>query len=190
VIVTCGATIQWLRDRLRLIHDSLETEAMALAVPDNGGVYFVPAFSGLGAPHWKMDARAFISGLTFASERNHIARAALESVGYQIKDVCAAMEQDAGLSLRELKVDGGLTSNKFVLQFLADILNIRVTNIGLQEVSALGAAFMAGIGAGIYTDIDDLRVEGAGRLEFLPGAGCGQAMAGYDEWSRIIRQQM
>ena len=110
IIVTCGATVKWLRDQLGLIASSAETESMARAVESNGGVYFIPAFSGMGAPHWKMDARASIVGLTFGSNKNHVVRAALESVAFQIKDVIVAMEKDSGISLSELKVDGGMTA--------------------------------------------------------------------------------
>lgn len=135
IIVSCGATINWLRDGLGLFADSQETQQMALSVKDNNGVYLVPAFSGLGAPHWKMDARAAILGLTFGCDRNHVVRAALESVGYQIKDVIAAMEQDSGIKLEELKVDGGITANNFVMQFLADLLGTRVVNIGMSPLA-------------------------------------------------------
>jgi hypothetical protein len=122
IIVTCGATIAWLRDQLGLFAHSAEMQEMALAVEDNGGVYVVPAFSGLGAPHWRMDLRAAILGLTFGSDKRHVARAALESTPYQIKDVMTVMEQDSGVPLRQLKVDGGITANSFVMQFLTDLL--------------------------------------------------------------------
>ena len=113
---------------------------MATSVPDNNGVYFVPAFSGLGAPHWEMNRKASITGLTFDCNKNHVVRAALESIPYQIKDVIVAMEQDAGVELQELMVDGGITANKFVLQFLSDLLERKISNIGMADVSALGAA--------------------------------------------------
>ena len=125
VIVTCGATIEWLKNELGLFPDSRQTEAMARAVPDNNGVYLVPAFSGLGAPHWDMSRKASITGLTFDCNKNHMVRAALESIPYQIKDVIQAMEQDTGIDLEALMVDGGITANGFVVQFLADLLQNR-----------------------------------------------------------------
>ncbi len=130
---------------LELFSDSKETEAMANAVEDNGGVYLIPAFSGLGSPHWQMDRRASISGMSFGTTKNHIVRAALESIPYQIMDVITAMEKDAGISLKELNADGGITANKFIIQFIADLLNKKVATIGMPDVSALGAAFLAGL---------------------------------------------
>ncbi len=156
IIVTAGASINWLKNQLGLFADSSETEAMATALDDNEGVYLVPAFSGLGAPHWQMDARAVISGLTFGSDKRHIVRAALESIPYQIKDVITAMEADAGIALKELMADGGITKNKFVMQFIADLLHVNVNNIGIADISAMGAALMAGLGSGMYKDLNDL----------------------------------
>lgn len=157
VIVTCGATIEWLKQSWELFLDSRETEAMATAVEDNQGVYLIPAFSGLGAPYWEMNRKASIHGLTFATTKNHLVRAALESIPYQIKDVIGAMETDAGLLLNQLMVDGGITGNRFVVQFLANQLNRKVVISGFPEVSALGAAYMAGLKAGVYTGLDQLQ---------------------------------
>lgn len=156
VIVTCGATIEWLKQSWELFLDSRETETMATAVEDNQGVYLIPAFSGLGAPYWEMNRKASIHGLTFATTKNHLVRAALESIPYQIKDVIGAMETDAGLLLNQLMVDGGITGNRFVVQFLANQLNRKVVISGFPEVSALGAAYMAGLKAGVYTGLDQL----------------------------------
>lgn len=156
VIVSCGATVEWLKNELDLFENSAETEAMATAVDDNNGVYIIPAFSGLGAPYWEMNRKAAIIGLTFGVNKNHIVRAALESIPYQIKDVIAAMEEDTGICLKELMVNGGITSNKFVLQFLADLLNKKVVNMGMPDVSALGAAYLAGLKAGVFEDIEHL----------------------------------
>ncbi|GAA4394912.1 glycerol kinase GlpK [Nibrella viscosa] len=153
VIVTCGATMEWLKNELGLFQNSRDTEAMALAVPDNGGVYLIPAFSGLGAPHWQMDRKASISGLTFGTTKNHLVRAALESIPFQLKDVLVAMEQDTGIPLAELMVNGGLTSNRFVLQLIADLLGTPVINKDMPDVSAKGAAYLAGLKAGIFTDL-------------------------------------
>jgi glycerol kinase len=157
VIVTCGATIEWLRNEWELFNDSRDTEAMAMALEDNQGVYLIPAFSGLGAPYWEMNRKASIHGLTFATTKNHLVRAALETIPYQIKDVIGAMETDAGLLLNRLMVDGGITGNRFVVQFLANQLNRKVVISGFPEVSALGAAYMAGLQAGVYTGLQQLQ---------------------------------
>lgn len=186
VIVSAGATIQWMRDRLELFADSAETEAMATSVSDNGGVYVIPAFSGLGAPHWKMDARGAIVGLTFGATKNHVARAALESIPYQIKDVIEAINQDIGIPLRELKVDGGITSNTFVMQFLADLLGCKVVNIGMADVSALGAGLMAGLGAGVLSDIDQIALLLESQNEFEPGPNEQSAALYYEGWKEHI----
>lgn len=157
VIVTCGATIEWLKNQLGLIADSKETEALAKGVPDNGGVYLIPAFSGLGAPYWDMNRKASITGMTFNTNRNHIVRAALESIPYQIKDVIEAMEEDSGLVLEQLMVDGGISANDFVVSFLADLLQKSVINIGISDVSGLGAAFLAGLETGVFQDLEHLK---------------------------------
>lgn len=157
VIVSCGSTIEWLKNEMKLINDSTETEAMATSIADNNGVYLVPAFSGLGAPHWDMNRKASITGLTFDCNKDHVIRAALESIPYQIKDVIVAMESDAGIELQELMVDGGITANKFVLQFLSDLLERTIVNIGMPDVSALGAAYLAGLKAGVYKNLEQLK---------------------------------
>jgi glycerol kinase len=188
IIVTCGATINWLRDRLGLFADSRQTEEMALSIEDNNGVYLVPAFSGLGAPNWKMDLRAAILGLTFGCDKNHIVRAALESIPYQIKDVIAAMEEDSGIKLKELKVDGGLTANRFVMQFLADLLRTNVVNIGIEDVSALGAAYLAGFVEDIFHDIDQLKSLSASKNQFSPGSNTDKVNAYYEGWKKAVQQ--
>jgi glycerol kinase len=187
IIVTCGATINWLRDRLGLFADSRQTEEMALSVEDNNGVYLVPAFSGLGAPHWKMNLRAAILGLTFGCDKNHIVRAALESIPYQIKDVIAAMEEDSGIKLKELKVDGGITANHFVMQFLADLLKTNVVNIGIEDVSALGAAYIAGLQNGIFRDIDQLKSLSISKNLFSPRSDTGEVNAFYEGWKKALQ---
>lgn len=186
IIVTCGATINWLRDGLGLFVDAKETQQMALSVGNNNGVYLVPAFSGLGAPHWKMDARAAILGLTLGCDKNHIVRAALESIGYQIKDVIAAMEQDSGIKLEELKVDGGITANRFVMQFLADLLAARVVNIGMEEVSALGAAYLAGLQHGIFRNIAQLESLNIDRKQLCHGVDAKDVYAFYEGWKKAV----
>ncbi len=190
IIVTCGATINWLRDSLGLFAQSRDTEAMAGSVPDTNGVYLVPAFSGLGAPHWQMDLKAAILGLTFGCNKNHIVRAALESIPYQIKDVIVAMERDSGIPLRQLRADGGITANRFVMQFLADLLQTEVVSIEIQDVSALGAAYMAGLQQGIYDSIDQIAKLSLGRKSFVPGSDADRQKArmGHQGWLRTIRE--
>lgn len=168
VIVSCGATIEWLKNTLGLFSDSKETAAMALAVEDNDGVYLVPAFSGLGSPHWQMDRRASVTGMRFSTQKNHIVRAALESIAYQIRDVVTAMEKDAGISLQELNADGGITGNEFVMQFLCDQLQKKVATIGMPDVSALGAALLAGLQAGVYEDLQALKRMGLEKYYYHP----------------------
>lgn len=186
VIVSCGATVEWLKNDLELFADSKQTEAMANAVADNGGVYLVPAFSGLGAPHWDMSRKASITGLTFGSNKNHVVRAALESIPYQIKDVIAAMELDANIQLQELMVDGGITSNQFVLQFLADLLERRVVNIGMADVSALGAAYLAGLKAGVYKDLEQLKTFNAAKSVIHPGLEHPKIKTWYQGWQKAV----
>jgi glycerol kinase len=169
IIVSCGATIEWLKNELGLIGDNNECVAMAEKVVDNNGVYLIPAFSGLGSPHWDMNRKASITGLSFDCNKNHIVRAALESIAYQVKDVIEAMEQDAAIELKELMADGGITSNKFVLQFLADLLGRKVATIGLPDVSALGAAYLAGLQTGIFKTMDDLKKLNIERTVIDPG---------------------
>ncbi|OHB56207.1 MAG: carbohydrate kinase [Planctomycetes bacterium RBG_13_44_8b] len=188
IIVTCGATINWLRDQLGIFTDSRQTEEMALSVENNNGVYLVPAFSGLGAPYWKMDLRAAILGLTFGCDKNHIVRAALESICYQIKDVIAAMEEDSGIKLKELKVDGGITANHFVMQFLADLLKTNIVNIGIEEVSALGAAYLAGLQVGIFTCLDQLKNLSANKNQFYPSSDTDEIDAFYEGWKKAVQQ--
>jgi len=156
IIVSCGSTLSWLRDALGLMVDSSESEAMAVSVSDNGGVYLVPAFAGLGAPYWRMDAKGCIAGLTFESRKEHVVRAALESIAYQIKDVVDTLESDSGYPLTELMLDGGISRNGFVMQMIADLTGIRVITRGITDVSALGAALMAGLQAGFYADLNEI----------------------------------
>jgi glycerol kinase len=186
VIVSCGATIEWLKNELNLFTDSKETEVMANAVADNGGVYLVPAFSGLGSPHWDMERKASLTGMTFGTTKNHIVRAALESVPYQIKDVIVAMEKDAGISLAALMANGGLTSNQFVMQLLADLLQKNVTSIGMPDVSALGAAYLAGLQSGVYENIESLKRLNSDKKYFSPQANSGKVNEGYAGWYKAI----
>ena len=152
-----GAVVQWLRDELGLISDSSDTEYFARKAADTAGVYVVPAFTGLGAPHWDMNARGAILGLTRGAGRNHIIRAALESIAYQTADVLRAMEEDAGIPLRELRVDGGASANGFLMQFQADIMDRPLRRPMIRETTALGAAYLAGLATGVWKSLDDVR---------------------------------
>lgn len=152
-----GAVVQWLRDELHLITEASDTEYFAKKVPDSAGVYLVPAFTGLGAPYWDMYARGALVGLTRGTGRNHIIRAALESIAYQTTDVLQAMEKDAGLPLRELRVDGGASANNFLMQFQSDIIGRTLRRPMIRETTALGAAYLAGLATGVWRDLDDIR---------------------------------
>lgn len=191
VIVTCGATIEWLKNNLTLFHDIAETEKMTLAVTDSNGVYVIPAFSGLGAPHWDMKRKASIVGLTFDCNKNHVVRAALESIPYQIKDVISAMESDTGVLLEGLMIDGGLTSNRFVVQLLADLLEIPVVNLGLPEISGLGAAYLAGLQTGIFENIDHLKKLNRDKIIVVqPNQNNDKVQKGYQGWQDAIAAKL
>jgi len=151
-----GAVVQWLRDGLQIIRSAPEVEALAASVPDSGGVYFVPAFAGLGAPHWDAYARGSIFGLTRGTSAAHLARAALESIAFQSADVLDAMQKDAGITLSELRVDGGATANNLLMQFQADILGVPVVRPQVLETTALGAAYLAGLAVGYWKSTDDI----------------------------------
>ena len=162
-VFVAGAAVQWLRDQLGLIQTARESEKLAASVPDAGGVYFVPAFVGLGAPHWDSAARGILTGLTRASGRAHIVRAALESIAYQTRELVEAMEADAGQKLRELRVDGGAANNNLLLQFQADLLNCRIVRPADIETTALGAAYLAGLATGFWKSLEE--VESFWRVE-------------------------
>lgn len=185
VIVTCGATIEWLKNEMSLFEESKETESLAASVADNNGVYVIPAFSGLGAPHWDMNRKASIVGLTFNANKNHIVRAALESIPYQIKDVIVAMEADTKIPLQQLMIDGGISSNKFIVQFLADLLNKPVVNIGIADVSALGAAYLAGLQQKIFNDLDHLQQLQTDNKITRPSNN-DKVMQWYKGWQKVI----
>jgi glycerol kinase len=156
-IAVTGSLVQWLRDNLTLIADAADVEALARSVEDNGDVYFVPAFSGLFAPHWRPDARGVIAGLTRFANKGHIARAALESTAYQTRDVLDAMTSDSGVELEELRVDGGMTANGLLMQFQADLLGVEVVLPEVAETTALGAAYAAGLAVGFWPDLEEIR---------------------------------
>ena len=151
-----GAVIQWLRDELKLISDASDSEYFASKVKDNGGVYLVPAFVGLGAPYWDMYARGTIFGLTRGTNKNHIIRAALESIAYQSKEVMETMEKESNIKIKRLKVDGGASRNKLLMQFQSDIMNIEVSRPIITETTALGAAYLAGLAVGYWSDKEEI----------------------------------
>lgn len=156
-IFIAGAVVQWLRDELGLIQKSADVEQLALQVKNTQGVYVVPAFAGLGAPYWNQEARGTITGITRGTNKSHIARAALESIAYQTMDVLNAMQADAGTPIKELRVDGGVTANNLLMQFQADLLNCKVIRPEVTEVTAIGAAYLAGLATGFWKDIDEIK---------------------------------
>jgi glycerol kinase len=156
-VAITGALVQWIRDNFGLIAKSSDIEALARTVDDNGGVYFVPAFSGLYAPYWKHDARGVIAGLTRYSNKGHLARAVLEATAFQTREVVEAMEKDADMPVRVLRADGGMVENELLMQFQADILDRQVVRPAVKETTALGAAYAAGLATGFFESLDDLR---------------------------------
>lgn len=185
-IAITGAAIQWLRDNLGIIKNAAETEAIAQSVEDAGGIYFVPAFSGLFAPYWDMYARGVIIGLTRYIDKRHIVRATLESICYQTREVLDAMQKDSGINLTALKVDGGAVKNDFLMQLQADILGVPVVRPKVEETTALGAAYMAGLAVNFWKDLEDLRVNwGVDRI-FEPKWGEDKREAGYRGWLRAV----
>lgn len=161
-----GAVIQWLRDEMRFLTEANDSEYFASKTTDNGGVYLVPAFTGLGAPYWDMYARGLIIGITRGTTRNHIIRAALESIAYQVNDVIQAMSKDTGVAIHQLKVDGGASNNNFLMQFQADIMNITVRRSKIFETTALGAAYLAGLSVGVWSCIEEIRQHWSSEKEF------------------------
>ncbi|RTQ50805.1 glycerol kinase [Hymenobacter gummosus] len=186
-IFMAGAVVQWLRDQLGIIRSAAEVEQLARQVPDSGGVCFVPAFAGLGAPHWDQHARGTVLGLTRASTAAHLARAAVEAIAYQTLDVLRAMEADAGLPIRELRVDGGAAANDLLMQLQADVLGARVVRPRLLETTALGAAYLAGLAVGYWGGLDELQQLNAADTTFEPQAERAGIAAGIAEWQRAVR---
>lgn len=185
-----GAVIQWLRDELGFLRDSADSAYFASKVPDNGGVYVVPAFAGLGAPHWDMSARGTITGLTRGSGRNHIIRAALEAIAYQTNDILKAMQQTIDMPLRVLKVDGGASKNAFLMQFQADISAITVQKSGETEATALGAAFLAGIACGFWQDREELRTLCTVSDTYFPSMTAEKRENNLKGWQKAVRSTM
>ncbi len=187
-IAIAGALVQWLRDNLGLIRHSAEVEALAASVPDNGGVYFVPAFSGLYAPYWRADARGIIAGLTRFAGSGHLARAALEATAYQTLDVVRAMEQDCGIPLQSLRVDGGMVANRALMQFQADMLDRPVVRPATLETTALGAAYAAGLAVGFWQGLDDLRANWAVAETWMPALDAGRRATLQAGWRKAVER--
>lgn len=185
-----GATVQWLRDGLGLISSSAEVEALAASVPDNGGVYLVPAHAGLGAPHWDPQARGALFGLTRGSTKAHIARAALEAIAFQSADLLAAMEKDAGHPLSELRVDGGAARNDLLMQFQADLLGVPVVRPRVTETTALGAAYLAGLAVGFWQDEAELAALWQAERRFAPNMPETRRAALFGEWHRAVERAL
>ena len=183
-----GAVIQWLRDEMRFFPESCDAEYYAQKVPDNGGVYLVPAFTGLGAPHWDMYARGCIMGVTRGTKRAHIVRAAQESIAYQVCDLARAMEADTGTSLRDLKADGGASRDQFLMQFQADILGCGVSRPVIRETTALGAAYLAGISTGVWKDVDEIRQLWRCDMKFEPQMGTQQREELLRGWHKAVER--
>ncbi|MGB7849011.1 MAG: glycerol kinase GlpK [Candidatus Acidiferrum sp.] len=185
-VAITGALVQWLRDNLGLIQKSTDIEALARSVRDNGGVYFVPAFSGLYAPYWRSDARGVIAGLTRYANKGHLARAVLEATAYQTREVLEAMEKDSEIHLFSLRTDGGMVENDFLMQFQADILNIPVLRPVIKETTALGTAYAAGLAVGYYSDLDDLRQNWALDQTWQPHMDETQRDTYYRQWKKAV----
>jgi glycerol kinase len=189
-IAVTGALVQWLRDRLGIISSATEIEALARTVEDNGGVYFVPAFSGLFAPHWRPDARGVIVGLTAYANRGHIARAALEATAWQTREVVDAANAVTGVPFTELRVDGGMTANELLMQFQADVLGVPVIRPAVTETAALGAAFAAGLAVGFWADLDELRERWAEDRRWEPKMDPLLREREYAEWKKAVTRAL
>ena len=185
-----GAVVQWLRDSLGVIGDSSEVEALAGSVSDNGGVYFVPAFAGIGTPHWDQDARGLIIGLTRGTGKAHIARAAVESIAFQTADLLSAMNADSGVNLTELRVDGGATRNDLLLQFQADILQIPVVRSATSETTALGAAYLAGLAVGFWLSKIELAQHWRSDRRFEPAMDRSTARSLVSQWHDAVQRSL
>jgi glycerol kinase len=189
-IAVTGAAIQWLRDQLGIISAAAQSESLAAQVTDTAGVYFVPAFSGLFAPYWRADARGAIVGLSRFHTAAHLARATLEAIAYQTRDVAEAMERDSGVRPGVLKVDGGVTANDLCMQLQADILGVPVSRPVVAETTALGAAYAAGLASGFWRDTDELRANWRESRRWLPSWTADQRTAGYAGWRKAVERTL
>jgi glycerol kinase len=187
-IFITGAAVQWLRDGLKIISSSAESETLARSVPDNGGVYFVPAFVGLGAPYWDMYARGTIIGLTRGATGGHLARATLEAIAYQVRDVVEAMGAEAGLKLPLLRVDGGGTANSLLMQFQADILGVPIQRAAVTEITAMGAAYLAGLAVGLWSNTSQLACLWYAAETYEPKMSADQRERLYAGWKRAVER--
>ncbi len=187
-VFVAGAAVQWLRDQLGVIATAAESEQIATSIPDNGGVYVVPAFVGLGAPHWDSDARGLVCGLTRGTGKAHIIRAALESIAYQTRDLVSAMESDAGEPLRELRVDGGAACNDFLMQFQSDLLGRPLVRPADPETTALGAAYLAGVAVGFYSGQEELESFWKAERRWEPRIGDAERERLLGEWNLAVRR--
>jgi glycerol kinase len=185
-VAITGALVQWIRDNFGLISSSPEIEALARTVEDNGGVYFVPAFSGLYAPYWKHNARGVIAGLTRYSNKGHLARAVLEATAFQTREVVEAMEQDSGIPVSVLRTDGGMVENELLMQFQADILNREVVRPAVKETTALGAAYAAGLATGYFANLDDLRAQWSIDRSWKPAMDAARRDKMYNFWKKAV----
>lgn len=185
-----GASIQWLRDELKIVHDSKDSEYFATKEDSTNGVYVVPAFTGLGAPYWDPYARGAILGLSRGANRNHIVRATLESIAYQTRDVLDAMQSDSGKHLATLRVDGGAVANNFLMQFQADILNANVERPVVREVTALGAAYLAGLAVGFWKDLQELRGKASIERTFVPDGDEAKRTRRYKGWKKAVKRAL
>jgi len=189
-VAVTGSAIQWLRDQLQIINKASDVEGLAQSVPDNGGVYFVPAFSGLFAPYWRNDARGVVVGLTRAATKAHLARAALEAICFQTRDVIDAMAADGGIQLTEMRVDGGITANDLCMQMQADVMQIDITRPLVAETTALGAAYAAGLAVGFWSSTDELKSQWQQSRRWQPHRNSELATTGYTNWQRAIERTL
>jgi glycerol kinase len=181
-----GAVVQWLRDELKIIKKSAEVEELASTVENNGGVYFIPAFTGLGAPHWDQFARGSIFGLTRGTNAGHIARAALEAIAFQTLEVLKAMESDSGIKVSELRVDGGATANDLLMQIQSDILGIPLVRPKVSETTALGVAYLAGLAVGYWNNIDEIKMQWQEDKKFEPQADPKNIQKMIGTWNKAV----
>jgi len=187
-VFIAGAVVQWLRDGLGVIRQSADVEKLALSVPDNGGLYLVPAFTGLGAPHWDAGARGLVAGITRGTTSGHLARAALEAIAFQVADVLDAMRQDSGIRISSLRVDGGAAVNNTLMQFQADILGVPVVRPRVSETTALGAACLAGLGVGVWRNLEELAGQWQEDRTFSPGMGKSAVEKLRSGWGKALER--
>ena len=185
-----GAAVQWLRDALKIIKDAAETEALAKSIPDNGGVYLVPAFVGLAAPYWNTQARGALVGITRGIGRAHLARAALEAICYQTRDIVEAMQKDTGITVSCLRVDGGAVKNNFLMQFQADILGVPIERSKVIETTALGPAYLAGLSTGYWKNLGEIKKHWKLDKRFEPRIKKDQRENLYLGWKQAVKRVM